>query len=157
GRVWSLSIDHPDGRPRAPVDHPDGRPRAPVDHPDGRPRAPVDHPDGRPRAPVDHPDGRPRAPVDGREAASTPLGCDVEVWLGPEKRLPAQVRGRRVFLTSDPKAEREVLDTLERAPHRVALDVRLEGRLGERPTLSATTERGGSAEVLVDAALARAD
>src|SRR5262249_9219892 len=25
------SIDHPDGRPRAPVDHPDGRPRAPVD------------------------------------------------------------------------------------------------------------------------------
>src|SRR5262249_27126933 len=39
--------------------------------------------------------------VDGREASSAPAGRDVEVWLGPEKRLPREVRGRRVFITGD--------------------------------------------------------
>ncbi|MCC6553563.1 MAG: U32 family peptidase, partial [Polyangiaceae bacterium] len=95
--------------------------------------------------------------LDGREAPGTPAGREVEIWLGPDRRLPAEVAGRRVFRTSDPAAERAILQDLERAPHRVAIDVRLEGRLGERPRLSAVTERGASAEVEVDAPLARAD
>ncbi|AUX41175.1 peptidase U32 [Sorangium cellulosum] len=100
----------------------------------------------------------------GREVERAPAGGDVEVWLGPEKRLPDDVlrgarsiSGRRVFRTSDPAAARVVRETLERAPRRVAIDVRLEGRLGERPRLSATAEGGVSAAVEVDAPLASAD
>lgn len=102
--------------------------------------------------------------VDGREVERAPAGGDVEVWLGPDRRLPDDVlrgarslRGRRVFRTSDPAAAREVREALERAPRRVAIDVRLEGRLGERPRLSAAVEGGAAAEVEVDAPLGRAD
>ncbi|WP_437946388.1 DUF3656 domain-containing protein [Sorangium sp. So ce296] len=102
--------------------------------------------------------------ADGREVERAPAGGDVEVWLGPDRRLPDDVlrgartlRGRRVFRTSDPAGARAVREALERAPRRVALDVRLEGRLGERPRLSAAAEGGASAAVEVDAPLGRAD
>jgi U32 family peptidase len=95
--------------------------------------------------------------IDGHEAERAPAGCEVEVWLGPDKRLPDDVGGRRVFRTSDPAVEREVLQALDRAPRRVAIDVHLEGRLGERARLSAGTERGVTAAVELDAALSRAD
>ncbi|WP_437817549.1 DUF3656 domain-containing U32 family peptidase [Sorangium sp. So ce1078] len=102
--------------------------------------------------------------LDGREVERAPAGGDVEVWLGPDRRLPDDVlrgarelRGRRVFRTSDPAGARAVREALDRAPRRVAIDVRLEGRLGERPRLSAATEDGASAAVEVDAALGRAD
>ncbi|MGK4006278.1 DUF3656 domain-containing protein [Sorangium sp. So ce1036] len=100
---------------------------------------------------------------DGREVERAPAGGDVEVWLGPERRLPDErrgargLRGRRVFRTSDPAALRGIREALERDPRRVAIDVRLEGRLGERPRLSAATEGGVSATVEVDAPLARAE
>ncbi|WP_437930068.1 DUF3656 domain-containing protein [Sorangium sp. So ce291] len=102
--------------------------------------------------------------ADGREVERAPAGGDVEVWLGPDRRLPDDVlrgarslRGRRVFRTSDPAAARAVRDALDRAERRVAIDVRLEGRLGERPRLSAVAEGGASAAVEVDAPLGRAD
>ncbi|WP_438028424.1 DUF3656 domain-containing U32 family peptidase [Sorangium sp. So ce233] len=102
--------------------------------------------------------------IDGREVERAPAGGDVEVWLGPDRRLPDDVlrgprslRGRRVFRTSDPAAAREVREALDRAPRRVAIDVRLEGRLGERPRLSAVAEGGAAAAVEVDAPLGRAD
>ncbi|WP_437959333.1 DUF3656 domain-containing protein [Sorangium sp. So ce119] len=102
--------------------------------------------------------------IDGREVERAPAGGDVEVWLGPDKRLPDDVlrgarslRGRRVFRTSDPAAAREVREALDRAPRRVAIDVRLEGRLGERPRLSAVADGGAAAAVEVDAPLGRAD
>ncbi|WP_437319570.1 DUF3656 domain-containing U32 family peptidase [Sorangium sp. So ce385] len=102
--------------------------------------------------------------VDGREVERAPAGVDVEVWLGPDRRLPDDVlrgaralRGRRVFRTSDPAGARAVREALERAPRRVPIDVRLEGRLGERPRLSAAAEGGASAAVEVDAPLGRAD
>lgn len=97
---------------------------------------------------------------DGREVERAEAGRDVEIWLGPDKRLPdapRALRGRRVFRTSDPAAAREIRELLDRAPRRIALDVRLEGRLGEHPRLAGVTERGVSAAVEVDAPLARAD
>ncbi|WP_437649342.1 DUF3656 domain-containing U32 family peptidase [Sorangium sp. So ce362] len=102
--------------------------------------------------------------IDGREVERAPAGGDVEVWLGPDRPLPDDVlrgarglRGRRVFRTSDPAGARAVREALDRAPRRVAIDVRLEGRLGERPRLSASTEDGASAAVELDGALGRAD
>ncbi|WP_437691745.1 DUF3656 domain-containing U32 family peptidase [Sorangium sp. So ce176] len=102
--------------------------------------------------------------IDGREVERAPAGGDVDVWLGPDRRLPDDVlrgtrslRGRRVFRTSDPAAAREVREALDRAPRRVAIDVRLEGRLGERPRLSAVADGGAAAAVEVDAPLGRAD
>ena len=93
----------------------------------------------------------------GRDVERAPADRDVEVWLGPDRALPPEVAGRRVFRTNDPAVDRAILQSLERDPRRVLIDVRLEGRLGERPRLSATTERGVSAEVEVDTPLARAD
>lgn len=76
------------------------------------------------------------------------------VWLGPDVDVRRARLGARVFKTSDPIRERATLARLEREPHRVAIDVRLEGDIGAQPTLSAVGERGVRARVTCDAALA---
>ncbi len=75
------------------------------------------------------------------------------VWLGPDVDTSRAVAGRRVFKTSDPARERAVLTRLEREPHRVALDLRIEGELGAPLAILAKTERGQEARVLCDAPL----
>jgi putative protease len=73
------------------------------------------------------------------------------VWLGPDKRLDGAVAGRRVWKTSDPAREKEIQARLDRAPHRVTVDVRVSGRFGEPPVLEATSDRGATARVTGDA------
>ncbi len=80
-------------------------------------------------------------------------GTEVLVWLGPDKPLADAVAGRRVWKTSDPALEREIAARTERDPHRVSIDVRISGRLGEPPILEATSARGATARVVGDAPL----
>jgi putative protease len=75
------------------------------------------------------------------------------VWLGPEVDVSGAVPGRRVFKTSDPAREKEVLTRLEREPSKVAIDVAIRGALGSAPVLEARSERGHHARVVCDAAL----
>ncbi len=101
--------------------------------------------------------------VEGGRAGEGEVGgrvWDVEgdrVWLGPDVDVRAAQAGRRVWRTSDPARERAVLTRLEQSPHAVALDLRIEGELGQAPTIRAQSERGGRAEVRGDTALTRAE
>jgi putative protease len=101
--------------------------------------------------------------VEGGRAGEGEVGgrvWDVEgerVWLGPDVDVRAAQAGRRVWRTSDPARERAVLTRLEQSPHAVAVDLRIEGEIGQAPTLRAQSERGGSAEVRCDTALTRAE
>src|SRR6185437_14471856 len=83
-------------------------------------------------------------------------GADVLVWLGPDKRFTTASAGRRVWKTSDPAVDREIAARVEREPHRVPIDVRISGRIGEPPMLEATSARGASARVAGDAPLEHA-
>ncbi|MBV8169586.1 MAG: DUF3656 domain-containing protein, partial [Alphaproteobacteria bacterium] len=69
------------------------------------------------------------------------------VWLGPDKAVEGVVAGRRVFQNSDPAVEKEILRELETDPVRRPIDVRLSGRLGERPRFFASTRDGVTVEV----------
>jgi putative protease len=77
------------------------------------------------------------------------------VWFGPDNVVPRDrsLSGRRVWKTSDPARERAVLTRIDREPHRIALDIRIEGTLGAPPRLIAQSERGQRASALVDATL----
>ncbi|AKF10083.1 U32 family peptidase [Sandaracinus amylolyticus] len=101
--------------------------------------------------------------IEGARAGEGEVGgrvWDVDgdrVWLGPDVDASAACVGHRVFKTSDPAREKAVLTRLEREPHRIALDLRIAGMLGEAPILEARTERGQTARVTCDAPLAHAD
>jgi putative protease len=88
------------------------------------------------------------------ESAGGSGSGSVRVWLGPEKDVGEVVRGRRVFRTNDPRATKVALET---TPTKIAIDVRLAGVIGQRPTMHAITERGVSAVVTLDAELLAAD
>lgn len=75
---------------------------------------------------------------------------EAEVWLGPERRVEGELGGRRVFLSDDPAAEKASLAIAARAPRRLALDVRLVARPGERASLEGRVEDGRRAEVTSD-------
>ena len=94
-----------------------------------------------------------RIVVQGQEVEEAPKGVDALIWLGPEKRIDEIPAGRRVWKTSDPSLLRQIRQQTEREPYRVPLDLRLSGSLGERPTLAATSERGASVSVEVEALL----
>ena len=81
---------------------------------------------------------------------------EVLVWLGPEHPRDVAVSDRRVWKTSDPRREREVLGEIERAPHRVAMDITVTGARGEHPVFTARTERGSEASVVGDAPIQHA-
>ncbi|UJR86496.1 U32 family peptidase [Sandaracinus amylolyticus] len=101
--------------------------------------------------------------IEGARAGEGEVGgrvWDVDgerVWLGPDVDASAACVGHRVFKTSDPVRERAVLTRLEREPHRIALDLRFTGTIGDAPILEARTERGQTARVTCDAPLAHAD
>ena len=59
-------------------------------------------------------------------------------------------RAARVWKTSDPAREKSALATV-RHPHRVRLDVRVSGAIGERPVFEGTTSRGARIRVLGEA------
>ena len=92
------------------------------------------------------------------ELSEASAGEKVRVWLGPDKVVSERIaRGRRVFRTSSPEAERTVLSGLAAEPHRVPLSVEVRGQLGEPLTLRAKGERGFEAEVQTDVALVQAE
>lgn len=94
---------------------------------------------------------------DGRDVERAERGARVRVWLGPDKAIDAGLHpGRRVWKTSDPTNEREILAAIEQNPHRVEVSMRLRGGLGEHPILEATSARGAVASVTVDAAVEKA-
>jgi putative protease len=94
------------------------------------------------------------AALDGREIERAEPGSDALLWLGPERAIGEVRRGRRVFLTNDPRAQRAAME-LPRA--RTRLDVKLVGRIGEAPVLEGHSAHGASASVVVDATLLAAD
>jgi putative protease len=103
--------------------------------------------------------------VGGRVWAIFDGGVEVEraesqreicVWLGPDRRVATADRpGARVWKTNDPVRDKQALAAL-RKPHRVRLDVRVRGKLGEPPIFEGTTDRGGRAVVAGDAPLEKA-
>ena len=78
------------------------------------------------------------------------------VWLGPDKHAGGAVPGRRIWKTSDPAAARAIKTRIERDPHRVPIDVRASGQVGEPLVLEATSARGARARVATDAPLVEA-
>jgi putative protease len=83
-------------------------------------------------------------------------GREVCVWLGPDRSVEAADRtGARVWKTSDPARERHAVAPL-RSPHRVRLDVRVHGAIGELPVFEAVTERGARVTVRGEAPVEQA-
>jgi putative protease len=94
--------------------------------------------------------------VDRREVESVEAGQTASIWLGPDRDLGSAPAGRRVWKTSDPGAEKVIRGRLEREPHRVGIQVRISGAIGEQPVFEATSARGARACVRGDTALERA-
>jgi len=97
------------------------------------------------------------APAETRRGADSD---EVLVWLGPDRAIAidggGQLAGRRIWKTSDPAREKAVLAEVERDPHRLRVDVRVSGRVGEPPRFEARAASGLSAEVVGDAPVADA-
>ncbi len=85
--------------------------------------------------------------VHGRDVTAAQPGDAASVWLGPDKGTFALTAGARVFRTDDPAREKAALTS----HRRIGLEMRLTAKIGERPTLSATTDRGRAATVPIDA------
>ncbi|MBL8600663.1 MAG: U32 family peptidase [Myxococcales bacterium] len=94
--------------------------------------------------------------VNSADVESARPGDEALVWLGPERDLGRVTAGRRVFLTHDPKAERRVLDSLERGAYRVSLDVTVSGAIDALPVFEALSSRGARARVVGDGPIVRA-
>ena len=94
----------------------------------------------------------------GEDVERATPGDDVWIWLGPDRPIPDDraLAGRRVWKTSDPAREKAVLAEIDRAPHRLRVDLRVTGRIGELPTFTARTPTGLTAEILGDAPVAEA-
>jgi putative protease len=96
--------------------------------------------------------------VGGKDVERADAGCSALVWLGPDRAIDdASYSGRRVWKTDDPSREKAVLASIERDPWRTLVAFRLTGALGELPVLEATTARGASARVTLDAPLEQAE
>jgi putative protease len=92
----------------------------------------------------------------GLEVEEAPPDREIAVWLGPDRRVEdADHPSARVWKTSDPAREKQALAPL-RSPHRVRLDVRVHGAVGELPVFDATTERGGAVTVRGEAPIEQA-
>ena len=92
----------------------------------------------------------------GVDAPLAAAGREVCVWLGPERSVDdADRTGARVWKTSDPTREKQAMAS-QHAPHRVRLDVRVHGVVGELPVFDASTERGGSVSVQGEAPVEKA-
>jgi putative protease len=94
------------------------------------------------------------------EVERVDAGFEACVWLGPDRRVDAvdavvATGPARLWKTSDPAREKVALAPL-REPHRVRLDVRIRGEVGEPPVFEGTTERGARATVVGDTPIERA-
>lgn len=94
------------------------------------------------------------AAPNGAEIERAEAGREILAWLGPDRPLGPVAKGRRVFLTNDPRAQKAATDL---APTRTALDVKLVGKVGSAPLLEGTSARGARASVRLDAELLAAD
>ncbi|EYF05682.1 U32 family peptidase [Chondromyces apiculatus] len=92
----------------------------------------------------------------GEDVERAAAGEEVLVWLGPEVNVAGAASGRRVWKTNDPAREKAVLAEIERAPHRLRVDVRVSGEVGEVPRFEARAENGLAAEVTGDMAVSEA-
>lgn len=92
----------------------------------------------------------------GEDVERAEAGAEVELWLGPDRAPFEAPAGRRVWKTSDPAREKAVLGAVERDPHRVAMDVRVTGAVGEAPRFAARTASGLFAEATGDASVMEA-
>jgi putative protease len=92
----------------------------------------------------------------GAAVESASPGDEVLVWLGPDRIVDGAQIGHRVWKTSDPAATKEIAARIEREPHRVPIDVRVSGHLGEPLTLEAESARGARAVVSSDTPLEEA-
>ncbi|MFZ5893670.1 MAG: DUF3656 domain-containing U32 family peptidase [Myxococcota bacterium] len=82
----------------------------------------------------------------GRELDRAHAGEGVELWLGPEVRLPPGLTfPRRLFKTNDPRIESEIRRELTEAPAHVVLDIQVRARVGEPLVLESVSSRGRSA------------
>jgi len=99
---------------------------------------------------------RARSRADHQDVERAAADEEVLLWLGPDRSVEGAAAGRRVWKTSDPAREKSVLTALEADPHRLAIDVRVEGRFGELPTFRARAISGLAAEVTGDAPVERA-
>ncbi len=81
-----------------------------------------------------------------------------KLWLGPDVKLPkAFPKGRRIFRTSSPQADKRINAAMEKDAFKSPLAMRISGREGEAPILHAKSLRDGrEAEVTLDAPLTRA-
>ena len=99
---------------------------------------------------------RARSRTEPEDVERAAAGDEVLLWLGPDRSVEGAVAGRRIFKTSDPAREKAVLSALEADPHRLPIDIRVEGRFGELPVFSARAGSGLTAEVTGDAPVERA-
>lgn len=90
--------------------------------------------------------------VHGRDVSTAEPREVASLWLGPDKVIGALDAGARVFRTDDPTREKAA----RTAERRIGLEMKLVAKIGERPTLTATTDRGITATVIVDAIVERA-
>jgi putative protease len=107
-----------------------------------------------------------RISVRGSEVDSAQAGQEVGVWLGPDVVIPGsaetQLRGHRVFRTSDPSADRRVRAGLAAAAARsleIEIDLTLSGGAGQAVQLTAETRETAPrrASVIGDLILPAAD
>lgn len=84
-------------------------------------------------------------------------GTEALLWLGPDVDLGEVARGRRVFLNSAPETDKQILADLDRAPHREALDITVQGRVGEPLQMHAKSARGLVASAVSDVPLVSAE
>jgi U32 family peptidase len=94
--------------------------------------------------------------VRGQESEHASKGDDALVWLGPDKQIQRSPEGRRVFRTDDPRRKKRLCAEIGRREHRVPIDVRVSGALGERPSFEARTDGGTTVRVQGDCALEEA-
>jgi putative protease len=94
--------------------------------------------------------------VAGQDVPVAPRGTTARVWLGPDVRIGDLPAARRVFKTSDPRGEKRLHAELAADPKRVALDLRIGGRIGAPFWLEGRTPLGGFARIMGDAAIEEA-
>ncbi|HET9933274.1 MAG TPA: DUF3656 domain-containing protein [Polyangiaceae bacterium] len=93
----------------------------------------------------------------GREVELARAGEEIELWLGPEVRIPERLTlPRRLFKTNDPRAEQEIRRRLTESPHRAPLDFTVRAQVGVALELEVNTQGGRRANYRGDAALDRA-
>ncbi len=85
--------------------------------------------------------------VHGRDVMMAEPGDTASLWLGPEKAIGALAAGARVFRTDDPSREKAA----RTAERRIGVEMRLTAKIGEHPILTATTDRGLTAKITLDA------